>query len=76
MFFNRIFNICMSLNNIETSVRRLITLIKSNFDMLEYLNNIEIHVYHSILNKTLCSIIIFVLHLVEEHGSMTCNHEV
>ena len=53
MFFNRIFNICMSLNNIETSVRRLITLIKSNFDMLEYLNNIEIHVYHSILNKTL-----------------------
>jgi len=51
-------------------------LIKSKFDIFEYLINIEIHVCHSIPNKTLCSIIISVLHWVEEHGSITCNHEV
>jgi len=49
---------------------------KSNFDIFVHLNNIEIYVCHSIQNNTLCSIIISVLHLVEEHGSMTCNHEV
>jgi len=51
-------------------------LIKLNFDIFEYLINIEIHVCHSILNKTLCSTIISVLHLFAALFPLSCNHEV
>ena len=34
--------------------------------MLEYFKEFEIHVYHSNLNKTWCSIVLSLVHLVEE----------